>query len=729
MRIASPRRATVPGAANLPVSIAIWTTTPWTIPANLAVALSATAPYAVVRVPADGARPEQAMIVAEPLLPQVARAAGIESPEVLGRVSARALEGLTARHPYIDRDSLIVTSDHVALDTGTGVVHIAPGHGQDDYNIGMAHGLPIYTPVDDDGRYTPDVALFAGQRVFDANPGVVAHLQSVGALLARQDYQHDYPHCWRCKNPVIFRSTPQWFIALDRQGYRQQALEAIDEVQWIPAYGRDRIYGMVANRPDWCISRQRAWGVPIVAFYCEKDGEPITSEAVVDHVATRFESEGADVWFERPAAELAPPGLACPKCGGTAFRKETDILDVWFDSGTSHAAVLERREGLRSPADMYLEGSDQHRGWFHSSLLKSVGTRGRAPFRSVLTHGFVVDAQGRKMSKSVGNVIAPDYVIKKYGAEILRLWVSAEDYTDDVRISDEILTRLADAYRRIRNTCRFLLGNLHDFDVRLEQVRYADLLEIDRWALLKLAKVTRRVRESYDAYQFHVVYHTLHNFCAVELSSIYLDVLKDRLYTSPRASSARRAAQTVMHEVLDSLVRLMAPVLSFTAEEVWGYMSKTYRGESREPSVHMARFPDVEAGWLDEAIEARWERLLAVRAEVAKALEAARRDKVIGASLDAQVTLGASGDLAAFLEETRRELAPLFIVSDVRLVEGPVPGGLASTLIPGLSVAVAQAPGRKCARCWSYTTDVGRDPAHPDLCARCAAAVAVTPGA
>ncbi|HEX7124771.1 MAG TPA: isoleucine--tRNA ligase [Thermodesulfobacteriota bacterium] len=722
-------RDAVPATANLPVSIAIWTTTPWTIPANLAVALSPTAPYAVVRVPGEGPRPEQAVIVAEALLPQAARAAGLESPEVLGRVQARALEGLAARHPYIDRDSLIVTGEHVALDTGTGAVHTAPGHGQEDYEIGVAHKLPVYTPVDDDGRFTPDVAYFAGQRVFDANPKIVEHLRSIGALLARQDYQHDYPHCWRCKNPVIFRSTPQWFIALDRHGFRQRALEAIDEVQWVPASGRDRIYGMIANRPDWCISRQRAWGVPIIAFYCEKDGEAITSEAIVEHVASRFETEGADVWFERPAAELAPPGLACPKCGGTAFRKETDILDVWFDSGTSHAAVLERREGLRSPADMYLEGSDQHRGWFHSSLLESVGTRGRAPYRAVLTHGFVVDGQGKKMSKSVGNVIAPDYVIKKYGAEILRLWVSAEDYTDDVRISDEILTRLADAYRRIRNTCRFLLGNLHDFDPERDRVRDDELLEIDRWALHKLAKVTRRVREAYDAYQFHVVYHTLHNFCAVELSAIYFDVLKDRLYTSPRASAPRRAAQTVMHEVLDALVRLMAPILSFTAEEVWGYMSKTYRGQPREASVHLAHFPDVEAAWLDEALEARWERLLAVRAEVAKALEAARRDKVIGASLDAQVTLGAEGELAAFLEGARRELAPLFIVSHVQLAAGPVAGGFVSTAIPGLSVAVTQAPGRKCARCWSYTTDVGRDPGHPDLCARCAGAVAASPGA
>ncbi|HEY8368491.1 MAG TPA: isoleucine--tRNA ligase [Thermodesulfobacteriota bacterium] len=722
-------REAVPAAADLPVAIAIWTTTPWTIPANLAIALSPTAPYAVVRVPASGARREQAVIVAEALLPQVAQAAGLESPEVLGRVSAKALEGLAARHPYIDRDSLIVTGEHVALDTGTGAVHTAPGHGQEDYEIGVAHGLPIYTPVDDDGRFTSDVAHFAGLRVFDANPRVVAHLETVGALLARQDYQHDYPHCWRCKNPVIFRSTPQWFIALDRNGFRQRALEAIDEVQWVPAAGRDRIYGMIANRPDWCISRQRAWGVPIIAFYCEKDGEAITSEAIVEHVASRFETEGADIWFERPAAELAPPGLTCPKCGGTEFRKETDILDVWFDSGTSHAAVLERRSGLRSPADMYLEGSDQHRGWFHSSLLESVGTRGRAPFRAVLTHGFVVDGQGKKMSKSVGNVIAPDYVIKKYGAEILRLWVSAEDYTDDVRISDEILTRLADAYRRIRNTCRFLLGNLHDFDPERDRVRYEDLFEIDRWALHKLAKVTRRVREAYDAYQFHVVYHTLHNFCAVELSAIYLDVLKDRLYTSPRTSAARRAAQTAMHEILDALVRLMAPILSFTAEEVWGYMSKTYRGEPREASVHLARFPDVEVQWLDEALEARWERLLAVRAEVAKALEGARRARVIGASLDARVTLGASGELAAFLEGARRELAPLFIVSDVQLTAGPVEGGFVSTAIPGLSVGVTQAPGRKCARCWTYTTDVGRDPAHPDLCARCASAVAATLGA
>jgi isoleucyl-tRNA synthetase len=715
----------VPPARGLAASIVIWTTTPWTIPANLAVALHESAPYAVVRLPARPGRPEEAIVVAEALVPQVAKAAQLGSPAVLGTLPGRALAGAKARHPYLDRDSLVITSDHVALDTGTGAVHIAPGHGQEDYELGLAHGLAIYTPVDDDGRFTTDVLHFAGQRVFDANPAVIGVLDEAGRLLGREPYPHTYPHCWRCKSPVIFRSTPQWFIALDRSGYRQRALAAIDEVQWVPANGRDRIYGMIEHRPDWCISRQRAWGVPIVAFYCEKDGELVTSEAIVEHVASRFEAEGADCWFERPAAELVPPGTVCPTCGGTAFRKETDILDVWFDSGTSHAAVLERRPHLRWPADMYLEGSDQHRGWFHSSLLESVGTRGRAPYRSVLTHGFVVDAQGRKMSKSLGNVIAPDYVIKKYGAEILRLWVAAEDYTDDIRISDEILNRLADAYRRIRNTCRFLLGNLADFEPDRDRVRYEELFEIDRWALSRLQRVTRRVREAYEAYQFHVVYHTLHNFCAVELSAIYLDVLKDRLYTSPWRSAARRAAQTAMADILEGLVRLMAPILSFTAEEVWGYMPKTVRGEAREPSVHLARFPEVDADDLDEALDARWQRLLAVRGEVAKALEAARRDKVIGASLDAQVTLGASGELKAFLEGARAELAPFFIASDVRLVEGAASeDGAPSTAVPGLTVAVGRAPGRKCARCWTYTTDVGRDAAHPEVCARCARTLA-----
>ncbi len=715
----------VPAAAGLPASIVIWTTTPWTIPANLAVALHESAPYAVVRLPARGGRPEEAIVVAEALLPHVAKVADLgPSPQLLGTLPGRTLAGIKARHPYLDRDSLVTTSEHVALDTGTGAVHIAPGHGQEDYELGLAHGLPIYTPVDDDGRFTPDVLHFAGQRVFDANPAITRTIDEAGRLLAREPYRHSYPHCWRCKSPVIFRSTPQWFIALDRSGFRQRALAAIDEVRWVPPNGRDRIHGMIQHRPDWCVSRQRAWGVPIVAFYCEADGEPVTSEAIVEHVARRFEEEGADCWFERPATELVPPGTTCPKCGGAAFRKETDILDVWFDSGTSHAAVLERREGLRWPADMYLEGSDQHRGWFHSSLLESVGTRGRAPYRSVLTHGFVVDGEGRKMSKSLGNVIAPDYVIKKYGAEILRLWVASEDYTDDIRLSDEILTRLADAYRRIRNTCRFLLGNLYDFEPGRDRVRDEELYEIDRWALHQLQRVTRRCREAYDAYQFHVVYHTLHNFCVVELSAIYLDVLKDRLYTSPPRSVARRAAQTAMAEILDGLVRLMAPIVSFTAEEVWGYLPRSYQGTPREPSVHLARFPEVDARYLDERLEARWERLLALRGEVAMALEAARRDKVIGASLDAQVTLGATGELKAFLEGARRELAPLLIVSDVRLVNGAVEGGLASEAIAGLTVGVRQAPGRKCARCWMYTTDVGRDASHPEVCARCAAALA-----
>jgi isoleucyl-tRNA synthetase len=719
----------VPAAKGLPIGVVIWTTTPWTIPANLAVALHPTAPYAVVRVPAEGTRPEQAALVAEALLPEVANVAGLESPEVLGRMPAAPLAGLAARHPYLDRDSLVVLGEHVALDAGTGAVHTAPGHGQEDYEIGMAHGLPIYTPVDDDGRFTPDVERFAGMRVFEANGPIVELLRERGVLLAARPYQHQYPHCWRCKNPVIFRSTPQWFIGMERHRLRERALRAIEQVQWVPPTGRDRLYGMIANRPDWCISRQRAWGVPIVAFYCEADGELLVSEEIVEHVARWFETEGADCWFARPAEQLAPPSLACPKCGGRRFRKETDILDVWFDSGTSHAAVLERRDPLSWPADMYLEGSDQHRGWFHSSLLEAVATRDRAPYRSVLTHGFVVDGQGRKMSKSVGNVIAPDHVIKKYGAEILRLWVAAEDYTDDIRLSDEILTRLADAYRRIRNTCRFLLGNLSDFDPTADRVPDEELFEIDRWARLRLAQTTRRVRDAYDAYQFHVVYHTLHNFCAVDLSSIYLDVLKDRLYTSPRRSVARRAAQTVMSEVLEALVRLMAPVVSFTADEVWGYLPKAQRSGDREASVHMARFPEVEPAWLDRDLEARWDRLLAVRSDVQKVLEAARREKVIGASLDAQVTLGGNGELKRFLDAVRPELAPLFIVSDVRLVEGAAPGGAAASGVPGLTVAVVPAPGRKCARCWSYSTEVGKDAAHPELCPRCAAALASAGGA
>ena len=517
---------------------------------------------------ADG----EVWILAEALLEQVMAKGGKKNYRVLAKMPGKELKGLKCRHPFIDRESVLILANYITLDTGTGAVHTAPGHGQEDYESGLEYNIPIYSPVDDQGRFTPDVAFFAGKFVFDANEDVIRKTKEVGALIHTEPYKHQYPHCWRCKNPIIFRATEQWFISMERNELRRKALAEIDRVKWIPHWGHDRIYGMIQNRPDWCVSRQRAWGVPIVAFTCKGCGELLLEERHAEYVSKIFEKHGADAWFDLSPKELLAPGTRCPKCQKDDFEKETDILDVWFDSGVSYAAVCEKRPNLKSPADIYLEGSDQHRGWFHSSLLASVGTRGRAPYDSVLTHGFVVDGEGRKMSKSLGNVIVPDEVISRYGAEILRLWVAAEDYRDDIRISEEILSRLSEAYRRIRNTCRFLLGNLYDFDPEKDAVSDARLLEIDRWILLRLQKLTARLREAYSAYEFHVVFHSLHNFCAVDLSSLYLDILKDRLYTAPASSTERRAAQTALHKILDAMVRLMATILSFTAEEVWEHL-------------------------------------------------------------------------------------------------------------------------------------------------------------
>ena len=555
-----------PALKGKKVFVLIWTTTPWTIPANLAIAFHPD--YTYVAAEADG----EVWILAEALLEQVMAKGGKKNYQVLAKMPGKELKGLKCRHPFIDRESVLILANYITLDTGTGAVHTAPGHGQEDYESGLEYNIPIYSPVDDQGRFTPEVAFFAGKFVFDANEDVIRKTKEVGALIHTEPYKHQYPNCWRCKNPIIFRATEQWFISMERNELRRKALAEIDRVKWIPHWGHDRIYGMIQNRPDWCISRQRAWGVPIIAFTCKGCGELLLEERYAEYVSGLFEKDGADAWFDLSPKELLPPGTRCPKCQKDDFEKETDILDVWFDSGVSYAAVLEKRPNLKSPADMYLEGSDQHRGWFHSSLLASVGTRGRAPYDSVLTHGFVVDGEGRKMSKSFGNVIVPDEVISRYGAEILRLWVAAEDYRDDIRISEEILSRLSEAYRRIRNTCRFLLGNLYDFDPEKDAVSDSRLLEIDRWILLRLQKLTARLREAYTAYEFHVVFHSLHNFCAVDLSSLYLDILKDRLYTAPASSTERRAAQTALHKILDAMVRLMATILSFTAEEVWEHL-------------------------------------------------------------------------------------------------------------------------------------------------------------
>ncbi len=694
------------------LSFVIWTTTPWTIPANLGICLNPELPYVAVEAGED------VLVLAEGLYEQVLKELEITDYKVLTTFAAPLFERKTCRHPLYGRDSLIILGDHVTLEAGTGCVHTAPGHGQDDYVVGLRYGLEVYNPVDNYGRYRKDLELFGGMKINDANSAVNEKLAELGAMLKQDKVSHSYPHCWRCKKPIIFRATEQWFISMESNELRNKALEHIADVQWIPRWGRERIYGMIENRPDWCISRQRSWGVPITVVYCEKCGESLADGKLMHHIADQFEEGGSDIWFEKDASELLPEGTSCPACGHDSFTKESDILDVWFDSGVSHAAVLENRDYLGSPADMYLEGSDQHRGWFHSSLLAAVGTRGVAPYKAVLTHGFVVDGSGKKMSKSVGNVIAPEEVIKKYGAEILRLWVAAQDYRDDIRISQEILQRLSDAYRRIRNTARYILGNLKGFDPAADSVPDGDLLELDRWALSRLEGLVGRVEKSYEEYEFHVLYHAVHNFCSVDMSSFYLDVLKDRLYTAPRKSLARRSAQTAMYRILDALTRLIAPVLSFTSDEIWGHLP----GE-REASVHMTAFPRFETSLLDPELEARYEKLLAVRSDVSKALELARTGKLVGHSLDALVRIEVpAGEWQALLEQYRDQLATLFIVSQVELTEG-LTEAVEGEEIPGLKVQITKAQGDKCERCWNYDTTVGENDDHPSVCQRCREAI------
>jgi isoleucyl-tRNA synthetase len=693
------------------VSVIIWTTTPWTIPANLAIAVHPEFDYVAVE------NQGHVYILAQELLPYVAASFGWASQEVIDRFKGKVLEGLVCTHPYLERESRLILADFVTLEAGTGCVHIAPGHGKEDYEIGVKYGFPVYAPVDDEGRFTGDVAYFAGQFVFSANPSVISKLKDVGKLLAQEEITHEYPHCWRCKKPIIFRATEQWFISMEANGFRGRTLEEIDRVEWIPPQGRDRIYEMIKHRPDWCVSRQRSWGVPITVFYCTGCGEILANKEVFRKVASIFQEEGAEAWFERDSQELLPEGTSCSKCGSKEFRKETDILDVWFDSGVSWAAVLEGNPELEYPAHMYLEGSDQHRGWFHSALLTSVGTRGKAPYKSVLTHGFVVDGQGKKMSKSLGNVVVPEEVINKYGAEVLRLWVSAEDYRDDMRISGEILQRLSEAYRRIRNTARFMLGNLFDFDPALHQVAYGHLRDIDRFALHRLYGVINRVRKAYETYSFHTVFHTLHQFCAVDLSSLYLDVLKDALYVQAPQDPERRSAQTVIFEGLRSLTLLMAPILSFTAEEIWHHMPDW---EGKAPSVHLAGFPEAPAQWEDRDLAERWERFLSLRGEVTRALEAARREKRIGLALDARVILEPPPDWSDFLKSNRGLLEELFIVSQLEITDDSLTGEvMESAEVPGLRIRVEQARGNKCPRCWKWDESVGDHPTRSDVCPRC----------
>jgi isoleucyl-tRNA synthetase len=706
-------------SGNRLVSVVIWTTTPWTLPANQAVCLHRNIDYAFVLAG------DELLIVAEKLLESVATACQLDRYRVLGtKKGGEGFEGLETQRPLSTGLSPILLGDFVTLEQGTGCVHLAPGHGMEDYLLVLEHNakaspgeqLEVLAPVDDSGRFTQVVKEFAGQHVFKANPKIVDYLRANGRLLGHGSLNHSYPHCWRCKSPVIFRATEQWFVSMETNHLRKAALSEIERVQWIPSYGRDRMTGMIENRPDWCLSRQRVWGVPIPGFTCCGCRTVLADPKIIEHIAGLMESRGADVWFERSAAELLPTGTACPQCGGTSFEKERDILDVWFESGVSYAAVLKPRKWW--PADLYLEGSDQHRGWFHSALLAGVTTDRRAPYKAVLTHGFVVDGQGKKMSKSAGNVVAPQDVIRQSGAEILRLWVAAQDYREDLRISQEILNHLIEAYRKIRNTCRFLLSNLYDFDPAKHRVPYEQLPELDRWALLRLGELIPRVRKGYEEFELHTIFHALNNFCSVDLSAIYLDILKDRLYTFRADSPLRRGSQTVLFEILVALTKLMAPILSFTADELWRMLPEAARTERNAFSVHLAAFPEINPEWIDHQLAERWEHLLRVREAVQGALELSRRNKTIGSSLEAGVTVQCVPGLFALLKAYERELPSLFIVSQVKLKEDP---DLSSD--KELLLIISFADGKKCERCWNYREAVGKDAAHPTLCDRCLEAI------
>jgi isoleucyl-tRNA synthetase len=693
--------------------VIIWTTTPWTIPANMALVVHPDMEYALVQ--ADG----RVYLLADALVEGTMQTINAQSFKRIKKMKGGDLAGIICKHPLFDRDSPMFMAEHVTLDEGTGVVHTAPGHGQEDFEVGIREKLEIFSPVDDKGRFTAQVPEYQGIGVDEVNQLVKDDLQKEGLLLHSSTIEHQYPFCWRCHQPLLFRATVQWFLSVDHLDLRKRSLEIVEKVQWVPGHTENRIYSAVESRPDWCLSRQRIWGVGIPIFYCKKHGHEILSAEAISAVVRLVGEKGSDAWYEVPAEKILPSGFTCPKCGDTEFVKEKDILDVWFDSGSTHRAVLEGREELRWPADLYLEGSDQHRGWFNSSLLIGVATRDAAPYRAVVTHGWVLDGAGQAMHKTKGNVISPLVIYGQHGADVLRLWLCSTDHSNDVRISDEILVRISESYRKIRNTFRFILGNLYDFDPAEHAVEYEKLEEIDRWVLGSLQRLTEMVIRGYDTYQFHEVYHSVYNFCIVKLSAFYLDVLKDRLYVNLPDAPGRRAAQTVLYELISSMVRLMAPVLPFTAEEIW---QKLPGREGREKSVHFALFPRQRDEWLDAELASRWEQLLTVRDEVLKALEIVRNRKQIGNSLEAAVDLYVRPEkLRRLLECYREDLKTLFIVSSVTLRDSDRFEALQlhENEALGLVVGVRKADGDKCELCWNYSPTVGESKPHPTLCERC----------
>lgn len=719
-----------PSLAGKPVSVLIWTTTPWTIPSNLAVAFHPEFDYAAYET--EGA----ILILAEPLAEQVGAIGGRSLASPIANFKGHELEGLRFRHPLYERDSVAVLADYVTLEQGTGAVHTAPGHGADDFLTGQRYNLDVYTPVGPSGRFTDDVERFSGMQVFDANPKVEEALLDTGRLWHRDDLEHTYPHCWRCHRPVIFLATPQWFIAMDADlnsdsGLRHQALDAITDVEWFPRWGEERIRGMLTTRPDWCISRQRSWGVPIPALRCNACHEAILNPAVIDRTAGVFAGHGADAWYERDLSEFIPADLVCPACGRRDFEREQNILDVWFDSGTSLEAIQTDNPTLGWPATLYLEGSDQYRGWFQSSLLIAVGTRGRAPYQQVITHGFVVDESGRKMSKSLGNIIEPHTIIKQSGAEILRLWVAMVDYREEIKIGKEILARVVEAYRKIRNTLRILAANLYDFDPASDLLPIDRLSEVDRYALARYGEATQKILTSYNIYDFQTISHTINNLLTVDLSAFYVDISKDRLYTFCDTSPERRSAQTAIYLITDGLTRLLAPLLPVTADEFWQHLP----GE-RDDSVHLAEFPTETKQLIDHDLLRRWSRLRAIRDVVNVDLENLRQQKTVGTSLEARVELRAWGTTATLLERYREDLPMLLITSEVELSAGSqVPDELDLSDTVGtvwrepdgtLQVTVGRVDGVKCARCWRYVRSVSTDTEVEGLCERCIGALSET---
>ena len=684
----------------------IWTTTTWTLPGNLAICVGPEYEYSIVA--ANG----EYYVMATELISSALKAAGIEEYEVKGTIRGSELELMTTKHPFIDRDSLVIVGDHVTLESGTGCVHTAPGHGVEDFEVCRNYPqIPMLVPVDHKGIMTADAGEFEGLTTNDANKAIAKKLEDNNRLFALEKIIHQYPHCWRCKSPILFRATEQWFCSIS--DFADKAVEAIKSVKWIPAWGEDRITGMVKDRSDWCISRQRTWGVPIPIFYCEDCKKEVITPETIAKVADIFREKGADAWYEMDAKDLMPEGIKCSECGCTKFKKETDIMDVWFDSGSSHAAVLDEREYLNYPADLYLEGADQYRGWFQSSLLTSVATKGVAPYKTVVTHGWVVDGEGKKMSKSLGNTIIPDDVVKQYGADILRLWVASSDYHADIRVSPDILKQMSEVYRKIRNTARFILGCIPDFDPNKDCVSDDMLEEVDRYALMRLNDVVKASIDGYENFEFHMIFHAIHNFCVIDMSNFYLDVIKDRLYVEKSDSVTRRAAQTTIYRVLDTITRLVAPILAFTSEEIWKFMP--HDSSCNTESVLFNEMPKPKAN-VDEALVARWDRIHLVRDDVKKALEIARTEKVIGASLDAEVNVYADGEMYDFLNSID-DLSAVFIVSKANLIKG---GEGEFKGEQPIWVTVKHAEGEKCARCWKYSGDIGTDTKHPCLCARCA---------